>query len=231
MLRHSDSSTEDASLKDHDRPLTAWGRTQASELCRNLIDRGWANPDLVLCSASQRSRETLRELAKVHHSIEDAETHFLGSLYHFAAMDGVTAEHLRETIVERAAEPELGEVGVGDGDALAERRVPAIVPGVPGREAPVRTVMCIGHNKGWEEAASDFTGTQVRLGVANAALLECDSAGVTTWRQAFAKGAQVGWRVVAVVQNGLEGQEPPPELPQPVPLFGEGGGPTPMPSM
>jgi len=66
MLRHSDSSTEDASLKDHDRPLTAWGRTQASELCRNLIDRGWANPDLVLCSASQRSRETLRELAKVH---------------------------------------------------------------------------------------------------------------------------------------------------------------------
>ena len=32
VLRHSDSCTEDASLKDHDRPLTAWGRSAAAAL-------------------------------------------------------------------------------------------------------------------------------------------------------------------------------------------------------
>ena len=59
VLRHSDSCTEDASLKDHDRPLTAWGRSAAAALCERVVDAGWADPDLVLCSASTRSRETL----------------------------------------------------------------------------------------------------------------------------------------------------------------------------
>ena len=60
ILRHSDSCTEDASLKDHDRPLTAWGRSAASALCANLVDAGWADPDLVLCSASVRSARPSR---------------------------------------------------------------------------------------------------------------------------------------------------------------------------
>jgi hypothetical protein len=30
----------------------------------------------------------------------------------------------------------------------------------------------MGHNRGWEEAASDFTGQQLELKTANAALLE-----------------------------------------------------------
>jgi len=68
VLRHSDSCTEDASLKDHDRPITVWGRTLAAELGKNLVAIGWASPDLVLCSASARSRETLRELANVGHT-------------------------------------------------------------------------------------------------------------------------------------------------------------------
>jgi phosphohistidine phosphatase SixA len=199
VLRHSDSCTEDASLKDHDRPLTVWGRTLAASLCENLVEAGWATPDLVLCSASVRSRETLDELTKVHPPVGAAETLFLGSLYHFAAMDGVTADHLRETIVQKSSQKSSTEKSTDQNS--------------------VRTVMCIGHNKGWEEAASDFAGTAVKLQVANAALLECDSADVTTWEQAFAglakkekcgdtqlseKAKEVGWRVVAVVQHGVE---------------------------
>ena len=65
MLRHSDSCTEDESLKDHDRPLTAWGRAAAGALCANLAAEGWAEPDLILCSASLRSRETLAEMRAV----------------------------------------------------------------------------------------------------------------------------------------------------------------------
>ena len=37
---------------------------------------------------------------RAHAPIGDATTHFMGSLYHFAAMDGVTAAHLKETIVK-----------------------------------------------------------------------------------------------------------------------------------
>ena len=56
VLRHSDSCTQDADLRDHDRPLTSWGRTAAAKLCSELVAKGWAEPDLVLCSASTRSR-------------------------------------------------------------------------------------------------------------------------------------------------------------------------------
>jgi len=36
----------------------------------------------------------------------------------------------------------------------------------------VECVMCVGHNRGWEEAASEFCGEEVELGSASAALLE-----------------------------------------------------------
>ena len=98
VLRHSDSCTQDADLRDHDRPLTSWGRTAASKLCSELVSKGWAEPDLVLCSASTRSRETLGEMVRTHTPLGMAETHFMGSLYAFAAMDGLTADHLRETV-------------------------------------------------------------------------------------------------------------------------------------
>ena len=81
VLRHSDSCTEDASLKDHDRPLTAWGRSAAAALCERVVDAGWADPDLVLCSASTRSRETLAAMQAVHAPLRDATTVFMGSLY------------------------------------------------------------------------------------------------------------------------------------------------------
>jgi phosphohistidine phosphatase SixA len=179
ILRHSDSCTEDASLKDHDRPLTAWGRSAASALCANLVDAGWADPDLVLCSASVRSRETLAEMTKVHPALRDVDTRFLGSLYAFAAMDGVTADHLKETV--------LAATGAVD----AENRV---------RNA--KTVMMIGHNKGWEEAAGDFTGDAVKLGVANAALLECANDDVGSWAEAFDAEAPAGWRLRDVAVHG-----------------------------
>ena len=78
VLRHSDSCTEDASLKDHDRPLTAWGRSAAAALCERVVDAEWADPDLVLCSASTRSRETLAAMQAVHAPLRDATTVLMG---------------------------------------------------------------------------------------------------------------------------------------------------------
>jgi phosphohistidine phosphatase SixA len=180
VLRHSDSCNEDTSLKDHDRPLTVWGRSAAAALCERVADAGWADPDLVLCSASTRSRETLMAMQEVHAPLKDATTIFMGSLYAVAAMDGVTADHLKETIVEAAEK--------------------ASVAGA----RQIRTVMCVGHNKGWQEAASDFTGEDVRLRVANAALIECANEDEDlTWVQAFDADAPARWHLRGVQTHGL----------------------------
>eukprot|EP00898_Chlorokybus_atmophyticus_P008479 jgi/Chlat1/8632/Chrsp86S08012 len=56
-------------------------------------------------------------------------------------------------------------------------------------------VMCMGHNRGWEEAASELANTQIELKTANAALLESVSP-TTSWEEAF----RAKWRLVDVLQ-------------------------------
>ena len=55
-----------------------------------------------------------------------AETHFKGSFYTIAALDGMTRKHLQNVIVDAC------------------------------RQSVHECVLCLGHNKGWEEAASSF---------------------------------------------------------------------------
>ncbi|KAF3451928.1 hypothetical protein FNV43_RR08024 [Rhamnella rubrinervis] len=50
------------------------------------------------------------------------------------------------------------------------------------------TVMCMGHNRGWEEAASMFTGAVVELKTCNAALLETTG---TSWAEM--EDHAIGW--------------------------------------
>ena len=57
FLRHAKAKT-DADLTDIDRPLAERGRLDAAQMASRLTD--WAEgPNLVLCSAAQRARETL----------------------------------------------------------------------------------------------------------------------------------------------------------------------------
>src|SRR5262249_9496945 len=58
LLRHAKASTGSDGLADRDRPLNARGRDAAARIGRHLAERG-AHPDLVLCSPSVRTRETL----------------------------------------------------------------------------------------------------------------------------------------------------------------------------
>ncbi|XP_074570998.1 uncharacterized protein At3g52155, chloroplastic [Curcuma longa] len=60
----------------------------------------------------------------------------------------------------------------------------------------ILTVMCMGHNKGWEEAASIFSGAVVELETCNAALLESKG---KSWEEAFAQAGLGGWRLHEVV--------------------------------
>jgi phosphohistidine phosphatase len=57
LLRHAKSSWDDAGLDDFDRPLSGRGRTAAARIGRLLAKEALV-PDLVLCSAAARARET-----------------------------------------------------------------------------------------------------------------------------------------------------------------------------
>ncbi|XP_027365564.1 uncharacterized protein At3g52155, chloroplastic isoform X2 [Abrus precatorius] len=61
----------------------------------------------------------------------------------------------------------------------------------------ILTVMCMGHNRGWEEAASMLSGASVELKTCNAALLE--TAG-NSWDEAFAAAGFGGWKLQGIVK-------------------------------
>ncbi len=58
VIRHAKSSWDDPSLTDHDRPLSKRGRDSLKRLRDHIASLG-LRPDVVLCSTSQRTRETL----------------------------------------------------------------------------------------------------------------------------------------------------------------------------
>jgi phosphohistidine phosphatase len=61
VLRHAKSSWDDPGLDDHERPLAPRGR-RALEVMSSHIKSAGIEPDLVLCSSSRRTRETLAGL-------------------------------------------------------------------------------------------------------------------------------------------------------------------------
>ena len=58
LLRHAKSSWADSGLSDFERPLNARGRRAAS-LMGNYMRQRRLQPDLILCSPAQRTRQTV----------------------------------------------------------------------------------------------------------------------------------------------------------------------------
>ena len=63
LLRHAKASPGADGQADRDRPLNARGREAAERIGRHLAARG-VRPDLVLCSPSLRTRETIELVAR-----------------------------------------------------------------------------------------------------------------------------------------------------------------------
>jgi phosphohistidine phosphatase len=59
LVRHAKSSWDDPSLADHDRPLAPRG-VKALLPLRDHLTRAGHRPQIVLCSSSRRTRDTLR---------------------------------------------------------------------------------------------------------------------------------------------------------------------------
>jgi len=184
MLRHSASSGADGETKDADRPLTREGRALARDVATRVDEAGWT-PDLTLCSNSRRSKETLEIMRdEVNGAFgTKGRVMYLGSLYHYASLDGVMRQHLSECVMKQTT---AGDGAEGeDGDVVECEIV-----------TDARTIMAVGHNKGMEEAASEYCGRDVRLQVATAALLERARGEGDTWASAMADAGS--WTLVAV---------------------------------
>ncbi|KAK4422969.1 putative protein, chloroplastic [Sesamum alatum] len=61
----------------------------------------------------------------------------------------------------------------------------------------ILTIMCMGHNRGWEEAASMFSGASIELKTCNAALLEATG---KSWEEAFSLAGFGGWKLYRIVK-------------------------------
>ena len=62
LLRHAKASWDDPTLADQDRPLAPRGRRAAKVIAKHLQHEG-ITPELVLCSPSRRTRQTLTGIA------------------------------------------------------------------------------------------------------------------------------------------------------------------------
>ncbi|CAK0787456.1 hypothetical protein CVIRNUC_010676 [Coccomyxa viridis] len=165
MMRHAESEERLQGIRDHDRPITDEGRSSAREVAAKLAERGWL-PDVIVSSDSTRTKQTLAMMAEAHPAFQEAATLFRGSLYTVAALDGQTRKHLQEVVTAEV-------------DQRAEQ---------------VQCVLCLGHNKGMEEAATSLAGNAVRLETANAALLQKLG---DSWQEALAE--EHAWDLVEVL--------------------------------
>ncbi|XP_042518861.1 uncharacterized protein At3g52155, chloroplastic isoform X1 [Macadamia integrifolia] len=165
LLRHAESSWDDRTLRDHERPLSKAGRVDAISVSRKLQQLGWI-PELILSSDAARTRETLKIMQEQVQGFLEAEVHLFSSFYSIAAMDGQTAEHIQKAVCEYSRDEIL-------------------------------TVMCMGHNRGWEEAASMLSGALVELKTCNAALLEATG---KSWNEAFSLAGLGGWKLHGIVK-------------------------------
>jgi phosphohistidine phosphatase len=126
LLRHAKSSWDDPGLADHDRPLAPRGKRAAKVIAEHLREERIA-PDLVLCSPSQRTRETLERIAPALGG--DVAVEIERELY--AASADRLLERLRavddevESVMLIGHNPGIEQLALslaGDGEKLAEVR-------------------------------------------------------------------------------------------------------------
>lgn len=93
--RHGESEEDVVGVRDHDRSISRGGYEASARVAEHLRDIAWL-PDLLLCSNSRRTRQTVEAMAEAVPAFGDADAHFLGTLYTVAALDGMTRSHLTQ---------------------------------------------------------------------------------------------------------------------------------------
>ena len=188
LMRHSEAVEDQKTqryARDIDRPLTDRGAEYAKRLgahLKTIAGKEW-EPTRIVCSSAKRTRETLEAMdleCMMNHSTSSSSSGkannnnnnnnnnyggavlFLGSIYHYAGMDGVFGSHVKQLIV-------------GESETFEEEQTDEVV-------------LIVGHNRGLEEAVREFTGrSDVEMTVASLACLRKTREPNTreTWEQAL----------------------------------------------
>ena len=191
LMRHSEAVEDQKTqryARDIDRPLTDRGAEYAKRLgahLKTIAGKEW-EPTRIVCSSAKRTRETLEAMdleCMMNHSSSSSSSSssgkannnnnnnnnnyggavlFLGSIYHYAGMDGVFGSHVKQLIV-------------GESETFEEEQTDEVV-------------LIVGHNRGLEEAVREFTGrSDVEMTVASLACLRKTREPNTreTWEQAL----------------------------------------------
>jgi phosphohistidine phosphatase len=122
LTRHAKSAWDDPSVADHDRPLNPRGRHAALELGEWLGSRGY-EPDQVICSTAQRTRDTWATMAMAPLEVTPPVS-YEHALYH-AAPDVMMA------YLKKATGECVMMLGHNPGIAEFARLLPAKVPTHP----------------------------------------------------------------------------------------------------
>lgn len=128
LLRHAKSSWDDPSLRDFDRPLAPRGR-RAAPLMAAHIEQSELIPEVVLCSAAARARETWELMARLW--AEPPPVEYDGDLYGTGPQACLVRLRALDDGIARAMvvghNPDLEDLAAmlaasGEGDALKRMR-------------------------------------------------------------------------------------------------------------
>ncbi|MGY6554287.1 MAG: SixA phosphatase family protein [Wenzhouxiangella sp.] len=132
LFRHAKSSWSRNGLADHDRPLSGRGRRAAPAMGRTLAALGLV-PARVLCSTSQRTRQTLQLAAEDWSPAP--QTEYLAALYHAgpATLEALVRRHGAgaETLMLVGHQPGMQEFAldlIRDGERAARARLETKFP-------------------------------------------------------------------------------------------------------
>jgi len=145
LTRHAKSAWDDPAMDDHDRPLNGRGRRAALELGEWLHSRGY-EPDEVLCSTAERTRETWARVASAPLEVLP-KVSYIDGLYH--ASPEIMLKHL-----QRASGDCVMMIGHNPGIAEFAAMLPAKAPSDPDfRRYPTAATVIVDFDiPSWKEA-------------------------------------------------------------------------------
>jgi phosphohistidine phosphatase len=98
LLRHAKSSWDDPGIEDHARPLAPRG-LRAAEIMRAHVAALAVAPELVLCSSSRRTRETLAGVQPPGQAVVEDELYHAGHAEVVARLQRVSAPTIAVMVI------------------------------------------------------------------------------------------------------------------------------------
>ena len=184
LMRHGKSSWADANASDRSRGLAPRGVAKSANCARELVKRGWL-PNLILTSDAARCLETLEAMCDAEGALRGVNIRIVPEFYDVTHGDEASGKKSKKSISKLVTH--------------------ALEDSAPPSANAVQTILCIGHNYGFEKAASRLTGKKVTLKTGDAAVLrlkkpekfKSENDGVIWGKEAFEEGA---WALEEVVR-------------------------------